>query len=344
MTILAGAWAGAHALTTSASAPMPRVTYIIGLGTSQRPQVVIAGIDGKSPVTLGPASAGALLSPDGTQVAAIDIDNSQSPKSSTLSLWPAGGGDARTLQKSAQFMQLLAWSPDSTLLLVATGGGQLMVINAASGVSTTVATGVFYRASFEPGGSDQIVYAKTIKSAVNLYVTSSIGTPTRQLTRDGHSEYPVWGPNGIVYSRVTQRAKTQKGQKTPGVEYQLWLIKPGGGSPRQLTNVPVGPSVWGLTPIALSANGKHLLANLLGPNNRTEAYVVDLSSPKTAPRDLTGEASGTVGDAISARGDLILLTKGTLQNPTASSVETVKWGGGKPTVLAEHGAYASWDR
>ncbi len=72
--------------------------------------------------------------------------------------------------------------------------------------------------------------------------------------------------------------------------------------------------------------------------------MVDLASPKTAPRDLTGEASGTVGDAISAKGDLILLTKGTLQNPTASSVEAVKWSGGKPTVLAEHGAYASWDR
>jgi hypothetical protein len=318
---------------------MPLLTYIVGLSTSKQ-QVVVAKPDGSAPRPLGQATS-ALLSPDGSMVAAI-----YTTTSSTLSVYQSAGGTARVLAKNQTFMQLLAWSPDSNLLLVAVGTaprGQLVVYNAATRKGTTIATGVFKGASFEPGSTDGIVYALATDpngSDFNLFVTTPSGTGTRQLTHDNHSEWPVWGHNGIVFSRLTPTAK--------GAEaLQLWSIKPSGANLAQLTNmtVPVKNAI-GLTPIAFSADGKHLLANLVGPNlNWHEAYVLDLSKAKSTPRDLTGQNNGTTtGDAISTSGKLILATKGSSSDQASLSIEEFKWSGGKPTVIAKNAAYASWNR
>ncbi len=339
--ILAAAWACSGAVTLASTPPTPLLTYIVGLGTSKQ-QVVVSGIDGTAAKPLGLATS-ALLSPDGASVAAV-----YTTASSTLSVYPSTGGGQRVLAKNQPFMQLLSWSPDSKLLLVAVGTaphGQLIVFNVASGTSTKIATGVFGKgASFQPGGSDSIVYALASTSGANnfnLFVTTANGVSTKQLTHDNRSEFPVWGRAGIVFSRITP------GPKNTPAALQLWLIKPGGGGLRQLTDVtmPVAKAT-GLTPIALSANGQHLLANLVGPNlNWHEAYVIDLSRSKTGPRDLTGQNNGTTtGDAISNNGSLILATKGSSSDQAALSIEAIKWDGGKPTVLAKTGAYASWNK
>ncbi len=326
-----------------ASGPIPHLTYIVGLGTSN-PQAVISNPDGTGPIALGPATS-ALLSPDGAEVAAINTGTS-----STLTVYQTIDGTAHALKTSKAFMQLLGWSPDSKLLLVAVGTtprGQLIVFDLAASpaTATTVATGVVYGASFDPvGGGDAIVYSlatNAADTAFNLFLTTPSGTPTRQLTRDNRSKFPVWGQRGIAFSRVT--AVTKGGTPT----LQLWFMKPGGGGLRQLTNVTNGPAKsTGFTPIAFSANGQHLLANYIGPNlNWHEAYVLDLSRPKPVARDLTGQNSGTtIGDAISGSGALVLATTGASTDQAALSVEEFKWSGGKPTVLAKAGAYASWDQ
>jgi Tol biopolymer transport system component len=326
----------------AAPAPPPLMTYIRGLVTNA-PQVWVSGIDGSSPIALGPASS-ALLSPDGSQVAAISTQKAQSVKKSTLSLYATSGGVSLTLGTSVQFMQLLAWSADSKLILVTVGANpaQLQVINVVTSQSHTIATGVIDGASFAPGSSDQVAYARAAPSTtlVNIFTTSATGTHTRQLTKDGRSEYPLWGPSGIVYSHEYVRAKD------PYPELQLWFIKPGGAGARQLTRIPIGAQLEGLTPIAFSANGKHLLANLVGqdPQDHTEAYTIDLTGSKVLWRDLTGDGNGNIGDAISADGKTILLTKGMTANLAPLSIETVPWSGGKPTKVVAQGAYASWNR
>ena len=163
------------------------------------------------------------------------------------------------------------------------------------------------------------------------------GTPTRQLTHDGRSEYPLWCPSGIIYSRETPR------KTSPYPSLQLWQMNADGSGRRQLTNLKVDTKLVGLTPVGCSRNGQHLLANLVGPPgaNLTEPWTVDLSGPVTA-RDLTGEGSGYIGDAISKNGSAILVTKGTATDPV--SIETYPWSGGKPTTIVKQGAYASWDR
>jgi len=329
------------AATTSASS-LPRLTYIVGYGTSKQ-QVVVANIDGGQPLTLGDASA-AMLSPDGSQVAALDT-----AATSTLRVYASVGGAARTLFSTPSFMQILGWSPDSHLLLVAVGTtrSHLLVLDVATAIHTTVATGVLKGASFEPGTSNSIVYSlgSSRDNSFNLFVTTPAGTPTRQLTRDGRSEFPVWGQRGIVYSRATPSPRSGASQPKGGAPQplQLWFIRPGGTGMRQVTNVTMKPDFTGLTPIGFSADGQHLLANLVGPN-WYEAYVVDLSRPKSAPRDLTGTDGATIGDAISANGTLILATKGSLSDQAALSIEEIKWLGGKPTVIAKNGAYASWNQ
>jgi hypothetical protein len=210
--------------------------------------------------------------------------------------------------------------------------------------SQEIATGVIAGASFAPGGSDAIVYARSPagSSALNIYTTSAAGTGTRELTHDGHSELPLWGPSGIVYSHETARAKN------PYPELQLWLMNTDGSDAHQLTYVKVSTKEEGLVAQGVCSmtpcDGQHLLANLVGPTgaNDTQPYTVDLSSGKPVPSPLTGP--GFIGDAISADGTAILVTKGTASDLRALSVETFPWSGGKPTPIVKQGGYASWNK
>jgi Tol biopolymer transport system component len=327
---------------SATAAPAPMMTYITDLD-KPAPQVWVSGIGGSSAVDLGPASS-ALISPNGSDVAAIAIQKGQAEKNWTLSLYSTSGGSPVSVVASVQFMQLLAWSPDSDLILVEIGASpaQLRVVDAATGQGRTIATGLIAGASFAPDGSDRVVYARAAVNStrVNIYTTSSTGANTRQLTHDGRSEFPLWGQTGIVYSHETPRPKN------PYPALQLWSISQTGKAARRLTDTPVAPNVEGLTPIAFSADGKHLLANFIGPqgSNHAEAYAVDLSGAKpSAPRDITGQGNGDVGDAISADGNTILLTEGLTASDATPSVETVPWTGGKPTAVIPQGAYASWN-
>ena len=125
-----------------------------------------------------------------------------------------------------------------------------------------------------------------------------------------------------------------KGWASPAL--QLWFIRPGGAGLRQLTNVKVEPKYTGLTPIAFSGDGDHLLANLVGPN-WYEAYVLDLGGPKVIVRDLTQSNGTTIGEAISANGGLILATRGSSSDQAGLSIEEIPWSGAKTTIVAKSG-------
>jgi Tol biopolymer transport system component len=327
----------------AATAPVPLMTYITGLDKPV-PQVWVSGIGGSAAVDLGPASS-ALISPSGIDVAAISVQKGATSRTSTLSLYTTGGGaPAVTILHTQQFTQLLAWSPDSRYLLVTIGASpaELRAIDTETDTSHTLATGVIDGASFAPGSSDQVVFARAAVNTtrVNIYTAAATGTGSRELTRDGLSEYPLWGPHGIVYSHETPRPKN------PYPALQLWFMSSTGSGAHELTATRVQASQEGLAPIAFSANGEHLLANLVGPegSDQAEAYAVALNGSKaTAPRDVTGQGNGNIGDAISADGKTILLTKGVADNLAPLSIETIPWAGGTPTTVVAQGAYASWD-
>jgi hypothetical protein len=321
------------------SLQLPYVAFIQHPRTVN-PTVAIASGDGSGVRTLGHGTA-ALISPDGSVVAVVeDLPSNQG---STLSLYPAAGGAARQLYHSAAFINMFGWSADSDLLLVdAPSGlkesGPLLAISVADGTSQTIANGVIQGASFSQAGNDDVVYALSTslqtKAPVNLFTSSPSGGDTKELTDDGHSVDPLWGPNGIVFARFRSRGE----DKAP--INQLWSIDADGSGAKQLTHMSVGPLVEGLQPIAFSADGKHLLAAFEGEDT-SASWTVDLSGPTAVVRDLNKIYDGNTPDGISRDGKTILLSTGFEGSP--SSVETVPWHGGKPKVLVKGGADASWD-
>ena len=316
---LAAAWAGAAVLAHAAVAPALLLTYISGYGTSH-PMVVVSQVDGAVPRALVPASS-ALLSPDGTEVAVI------SPSSSTLSVYGSAGGDPQVLvRNSTSFMQLLAWSPDSKLLLVAVGRtrGQLMVFDVTTGASTPVANGVFEGASFEPGGTDDIVYSlANANGAFNLFITTPTGTPTRQLTHDDRSEFPVWGRTGIVYSRLMPAAEGRHADPAAVAD-----------PPRRRGHAPADRHHQRAREVH-GPDADRILGQRRAPARqprRPEPQLVrglrarPQPPAKHAPRSHRADNGTTIGDAISGNGELVLATKGSLSDQAALSIEEIQLG------------------
>jgi hypothetical protein len=327
------------ALSVSASAAGSASLTFLQHPRSITPNVAIANLDGSDVRTLGPGTS-ALISPDGSAVAVVE--DLPGNAGSRLSVYPTSGGAARQIYRSAAFINLIGWSADSELLLAdaPTGlkqTGPLLTINAASGATQTVANGVFAGASFSEAGTDDVVYAMSnsqqLKAAVNLYTSLPSGGDTKELTSDGHSMDPLWGPDGIVFARFRLRGKDAYPVN------QLWSINADGSDAKQLTHMSVSPLVEGLSPVAFSANGKHLLA-VFGGEDTSAAWTVDLSGPTAVVHDL-GNAYENTPEGISRDGKTVLLSTGFEGTPAA--VEIVPWHGGKPTVVIKGGGQASWN-
>jgi hypothetical protein len=318
----------------------PRLTYIAAGTDAGTSEVMLASANGENPQPLGPAST-AVLSPNGDFVAAVVVNDSQSVHTASLVLYSAAKKrPARTLRQSSGQLTLLAWSPDSREIAVIDGNALLVL--GLHGRARTIATGTITGASFAPTEPDKLVYARAasllVDSKVNLYTAAASGGPSIELTYDGLSQDPLWGPKGIVYSHEASSTNP---------DYQLWLIQPDGDGARQLTTVTVSPPFSGLEPIAFSKNGTHLLANMNAPDS-AEAWGIDLGGRHAVAHDLSTPGVATIGNAISRSGQTVLVTDGygsTSDGDLSSqSVAAVPWTGGLPTVLALHAAFASWTR
>lgn len=319
-----------------------RLTYISApASSSASPQLVLvlAHANGAGARPLGPAST-AVLSPDGMYVAAVGPGRGSPAAGSTLVLYAVGSKKpARTLRVSAAQLTILAWAPDDGWIAV-TDGNSLVAVP-LHGKARTLGTGTIAGASFAPRTPDRLVFAQAaslqVGAEVNLFrVNMKGGLTATQITHDGLNEYPLWGPNGIVFSHAASAS---------GSTLQLWHLAD--GHTTAITDVTL-PSAWnGFEPVALSANGQHLLANLVG-DNASQAWCIDLSTTPISEHALGVTGTTTIGNAISRDGSEVLLTEGigTLAGDdfSKSTVAIVPWNGGIATTVAQHGAFASWDR
>ncbi|MGA2471406.1 MAG: hypothetical protein ABSG64_12035 [Solirubrobacteraceae bacterium] len=323
----------------AAASSHPTYLTFIGNATMANPYVAIANVHGGDPRILGPGSS-AMIAPDGALVAVVQTTDSGSGTS--LVMYPATGGSGRQLFEFSGFLTLLGWSADSRLLLAFApspndGAGSLLAISAATGARNTIATGVIAGASFSPSSSDDIVYGLAHSPAGasgNLYRSSPTGNEVDQITHNGDSSNPLWGPHGIVFARQHSRGSDEAPIS------QLWQIQPNGTAEKQLTNIPVGPLVSGLVPIAFSADGEHLLAACEGEDTLA-SWTVDLSGKTAVAHDLNDLYDGNKPDGISRDGKTVLYSTGFEGAPM--SVDTVPWGGGKVTVLSTQGTNPSWN-
>jgi hypothetical protein len=334
--------ASERSVTETARAPL-RMTFITSApaGATSGSEVMLAGPAGSDPHLLGGGST-AVLAPNGQFVAAVRQGTGSPPQGSSLVLYSVSKTPAavRTLRRSTSQLTILAWSPDSAWIAVL--DGDALVVVPLKGTARPIATGAINGASFAPTMPDRLVFAKAtsllVTASVNLYTASlrGGGRPV-QLTHDGLSQYPLWGPDGIVFSREASHTSTT---------YQLWTIKSNGHDSRQLTNEVISAPFYGLEPVAISANGSHLLANLVG-NGATETWSVSLGAKPTIVSELGSPAAPVTGNAISRNGETILVTEGSgslsSDDFSGQTVVWVPWVGGTATTLAAHAAFASWD-
>jgi Tol biopolymer transport system component len=255
---------------------------------------------------------------------------------------PAAGGQTRTLMKGWREPFDFAFSPDSTMVAAERGHElgkrKLVMIDLASGKQTVLATGFFDGFSFSPDGGE-LVFSKLGKAfslSGDLFRVTLAGGKRVALTHDHHSVSPLWSPSGpIVFDRV-------RNLKSPvGPKAQLYSMNPVGGKAKQLTHTKVPPLLFGLSPVAFSANGRRLLAEFSGQDT---GYAVTVNPRTGAERKvIPGDMEmGFFGTAISSDGKAVLGVTSVEPGPN-QHIAIVPYGGGKKKVIA-NGYEPDWSR
>ncbi|UGS33784.1 TolB-like translocation protein [Capillimicrobium parvum] len=316
------------------------LTYQTGV---VRTSVWVAGDDGSGARRLAPGRNPS-ISPDGQTVAFGNRFTARNKP--VLQVIPAAGGAARTIVTNWQYGPF-AWSPDSRFIATQAGpevGRQrLVLIEVATGTVRTVATGYFSGASFSPD-STQLVYGRATSERLfrptNIEIAAVAGGAPRRLTTDGHSEYPLWGPTQIAFTRWSR--PTGRHRKEDGPKYHLWLMNADGTNRHQLTRGRIPFLLAGLTPTAWSVDGSRLLAQFGGQDT---SYPVTVD-PATGRQRTIGPATenGMQATGLSRDGSTILGWYPSFEASNNANVLTVPYTGGRTRVLVRHASMPTWTR
>jgi hypothetical protein len=211
----------------------------------------------------------------------------------------------------------------------------LVLIDTGSGKGTTIGTARYDGPpSFSPDSKKMVVsqWASTDFAKRHDVVVIDVAAPhlTTLLTAGGL--YPVWGPNGVAFSRRRPAKNFAEGAN-------IFLIQPNGTGLRQLTHVKPIPLLFGMVAEAFSSGGGKLLAHLSGQDT-DEAWIVDVAKARShaigAP---VGETINTPR-AIGKLGRAALLVRNAVSSHP--SVARIDLRTGKLKVLAKNASTAFW--
>ncbi len=288
-------------------------------------KVVIARNDGTGKRVLAPGYR-ADVSPDGATVAVTAFDAASGAPLRT-SLYASSGGAPMWVTDVT--CGSLFWSPDSTKLacfpsINEDDPANLVLIDAVSGATATLATGFFDRQGGFAPGSLQLAYVELPRPFPRgrAGTLKRIDLATKEVTTiRAAAASPVWGPTAIAFSTVSRRA----GRDILNVA----LIQPDGTSFRQVTRFrpDIRQGLWGLEPRAFSANGARLLGRLWAREAGTiESYAID---PVRGGFRLL--ASGITSNALTPDGRYLIGCNG--NHLDRAHTWRVPWSGGKQRVL-----------
>lgn len=322
--------------------PAAQATLVFSRAQGGDNQIWAAADDGGGARMIASGGFTPRVAPDGAAVVYQTAYGPGTPQPK-LMLVPAAGGNERTLLAPEWNADTLAWSPDSTRIAAVTGREvgtkRLVLVDVATGAVRTIATGQFYGVSFSPSGG-AVVYARAARerypSRASIWVAAVGGGKPMRLT-SGHSDiYPLWGPHAVVFAR--QRRPTRR---FDAWKQDLYTLSPAQGTVRRLTRQRPSFLLYGLSPVAWSADGTRLLA-MFGGQDTAYAQTVD---PRTgAVRTVDSQSDALVGSALSHDGSTILATRGNVEAGSHVDVVTVPYGGGTPTLLARDAYSPDWSR
>ena len=335
----AAAMIAAPAAEPPATASLTASRFGTGAAASRPGKIVVANGDGSGSrvLTRGWSS---FVSPDGSQVAVMDGDvNYTNPR---LELYASTGG-APTHAIRIDCARIV-WSPDSTkLACVDYSGGagkpsRLLLIDAATAATTTLATGFFERqVSFSPD-STRLAYVQCRPRGRTSAAEAScelIDLTTRAITTVRSAvASPAWGPDAIAFAVLKPRGRNYT--------FDVAVVQPDGSGFHRLTNFRPDAQLFGPIPVAWSADGKRLLAGMHGRDAWTarESYAVDavrggirLIAHRVSPSALSQDGRYVIGQTGDAE------TTGL----AGSNVVRVPWGGGTKRVLLRQAVEASYN-
>jgi hypothetical protein len=342
VAVLARGAVGAAASEPASPAPLPRLAFVKAGRTGD--QVWIADVNGTSARHLGPGDV-PLVSPSGALVVA-----GLSGSRSAAVLYGPGTSVHRFFKASRVGVQALAWSPDSRYVAIELFGNNpgkhdrdsgLAIVDTQSFTSRVIVRGSICGASFSPAMPDRLLYGLgpagsfCLSGRLNVFASSPDGSGRKQITTDGRSLNPVWGPTKIAFDHERPRRRDVP-------TYQVWLMNPDGSGRTQITHTKVPALLEGLVPVQFSADGGRLLAEYEGQDT-SEAWTIDLATRRT--RQVKIKGVGVTAGGLSSDGSTVLVDyNGFLNPPSAGTVETVPFGGGPVRVLVRHAGYPSWNR
>ncbi|MBS1887091.1 MAG: hypothetical protein JSU06_07870 [Actinobacteria bacterium] len=305
------------------------------------PHISVAQDNGKGAKAIG-AGANAKVSPNGELVIFEREAKNHTPE---MKLYNVGTGKTKTIFSPWRETFTVAWSPDSSMVAALRGGElgtrTLYIIDVETGKATRIATGYFQGLSFSPDNKE-VVFGLSASQAyptkTNIFRDPVTGGPTSQLTNDGISTSPLWGPQGQIVFVKQLNAK----QRKYGPKNDLFLMNANGKSVKRLTHTTVGPLVVGLFPTAWSASGNQLLTEFEGQDT---SYAVTVNPKTGAEKSLSASnpETGFAGVALSPDGKTVYGYLGGFEGPGSQlKIASVPYAGGKAKVLVNGGFNPSW--
>lgn len=330
------------------SKPEPVTRHLVYQKLIGETGIWIAEVDGSNARLLVPGGAEPAISPDGKSVAYI-AGCGQSGQCKRTDVVSTSDGKPRLL--SSHVIVGISWSSDSERVVAIDPGkhevpdSTLLSIDVASGKEVTLAQGDIYGASFSPDGK-QIVFAVAqepsdegfVAERIDLFVTGREGGEAKQITDDGQSGWPIWGPKSIAFAKLIPSRGWGR--------HELWQIQPDGTERRPvIAPLPkrfLGQGFAGLVPIDWSEDGGALLAGWINEWGAIPMAV----DPETGDARQLAEDQASQPVALSRNADLALavVVDNVGSYPERNTVLIVPYAGGKAHVVARSATAASWNR
>lgn len=312
-------------------------TRVNGRGYS----VWVAEADGSAAREVAARAFGGSLSSDGRWLAYSRPQRSSNSALPPLYVVKLSGGKPRRIGG----VRGERWSPVGATLTIVDAAG-LFVVDPATGRRRVVVGGRnLWQISFSPDGR-AVAYARSngrggAAFRIDIFVVRLSDGVTTRLTRDGRSASPLWGPEWIVY----QRLRWAGGIAPLG---RLWLMRPDGSGKRLFARGAEGRRggfpVFGLDPLALSKDGRHLLAcQAFEFGCPRVTFTVPGGQRYGFPKLTRLERKrGATPVDLSRDGARVLVDVGSPHDDRDHGIYQIPFEGGKLRLLARNAIEASW--